>query len=207
MRTALQIIVGAACLLAGACASQPTRPTHRSAATATSKPTDTDTDTPFGQHPSSTVRSAARFGSGLMGAVVGIPATIALIPVTLPLAAATREKWAGLVPFGASYYAGGAIFGGAVAPFASPDRLSATPATSTQGERTAIATARRAVAKRESWPHGAEFTAKPFKDGWAVTACRIESPNNQGSSHYVPGGFRSITIDRTGKVTQYLRGH
>ena len=76
-----------------------------------------------------------------------------------------------------------------------------------RGEQTAIATARRAVTERDSWPHGAEFTAKPFKDGWAVTAWRIEYPNNKGASRFVPGGFRSITIDRTGKVTQYLRGH
>ena len=193
VRTTLQIFLCAACFLAGACASQPTRPTHRSVAPATTKPTDTDTDTPFGQHPSSTVRGAARFGGGLMGAVVGIPATIALIPVTLPLSAATKNKWAGLVPFGASYYAGGAIFGGAVAPFSSPDRLPAAPATITRGERTAIETARRAVAERESWPHGAEFTAKPIKDGWAVTAWRIENPNNKGSSRFVPGGFRSNT--------------
>ena len=142
-----------------------------------------------------------------MGAVVGIPATIALIPVTLPLAAVTKNKWTGLVPFGASYYAGGAVFGGAVAPFASPDRPPAAPTTITRGERTAIATARRAVVERESWPHGAEFSAKPYKDGWAITAWRIEYPNSKGSSRFVPGGFRSITIDRTGKVTQYLRGH
>ena len=76
-----------------------------------------------------------------------------------------------------------------------------------RGEQTAIVTARRAVAERESWPHGAEFTAKPTKDGWAVTAWRIEYPNKKGASRFVPGGFRSISIDRTGKVTQYVRGH
>lgn len=206
MRKTLQILVCAASLLVGACASQPTRSTRGSAATAAPKPADTDTDSPFGQHRSSSVRSAARFGGGLTGAVIGIPATIALIPVTVPLAAATKQKWAGLVPFGASYYAGSVIFGGAVAPFASPDKP-APSTTPTRGEETAIATARRAVAERESWSHGAEFTANPFKDGWVVTAWRIEYPNNKGSSRFVPGGFLSITIDRTGKVTQYLRGH
>jgi hypothetical protein len=76
-----------------------------------------------------------------------------------------------------------------------------------RGEQTAIDAARRAVAERDSWPHGAEFTAKPIKDGWTVTAWRIEYPNNKGASRFVPGGFRSITIDRAGKVTQYFRGH
>ena len=197
VRTAPQILLCAAFLFVGACASHPTRPTHRSAAAATSKLTETDTAAPFGQHPSSTVRSAARFGRGLMGAVVGIPATVALIPVTLAIAAATQNEYAVFAPFGASYSAGGAIFGAAVAPFASPDRLPAA----------AISTARRAIAEREMWPHGAEFSAKPFKDGWAVTAWRIEYPNNKGSSRFVPGGFRSIIIDRTGNVTQYLHGH
>ena len=75
------------------------------------------------------------------------------------------------------------------------------------GEQKAIVTARRALAERESWPHGAEFTARPAKDGWAVTAWRIEYPNNKGAARFVPGGFRSISIDRSGKITQYLRGH
>src|SRR5437868_4400299 len=73
-------------------------------------------------------------------------------------------------------------------------------------EQAAIGIARRVVAERESWPHGAEFTARATKDGWTVTAWRIDYPNNPGASRFVPGGFRTITFDRAGKVTQYLPG-
>src|SRR4051812_47251292 len=69
VKTTLRIVLCAACYLLGACASRPTPPpARRSAGPVSRKPTDTDT--PFGQHPSSTVRGAARFGSGIVGAVV-----------------------------------------------------------------------------------------------------------------------------------------
>jgi len=70
----------------------------------------------------------------------------------------------------------------------------------------AISIARQEVARRESWPHGAEYSAVPFKDGWRVTALRIEYPENRGSLRFVPDGFRTIVIDRTGRIIAYLGG-
>jgi hypothetical protein len=136
MNSTFPILSSIAYLAFGGCASQhhpahnagaPHKPHTTQQQIAASPPADTDTDTPFGQHPSSSVRSAARFGGGLVGVVVGIPASIALIPVTLPLAAVTKQKWTGLYPFGASYYAGGALFGGVVTPFAFSSSATPTP--------------------------------------------------------------------------------
>lgn len=109
------ILCSILCLSLGACA---TRTNHTPARTANATPEPAEKDTPFDKHPSESVRNAARFGGGLLGFTVGIPASIALLPITYPLAPITKSKWTGLYPFGACYYAGGALFGGVVAPFA-----------------------------------------------------------------------------------------
>ena len=123
MTTALQVLFCATCFAFGACASRNAeKPAHRASATKqprSGKPRSGDSDTPFGNHPSASVRNAANFGGGLIGVLVGIPASVALVPVTYPLASITKDKWTGLYPFGACYFVGGALFGGAVVPFAS----------------------------------------------------------------------------------------
>lgn len=110
----LSVVAVASAGFAG-CASKPAG--NGAGGGASAKPVDVDKDMPFSGHPSPAVRGAAEFGGLLVGCVVGIPASIVLVPVTYPLAAVTKDKWAGLYPFGVFYFAGGALFGGAVAPF------------------------------------------------------------------------------------------
>ncbi len=85
--------------------------------TATAKPPEQKSDSPFGNHPSPAVRDAANVGGGLVGGLIGIPASVVLLPITYPLAYVTKDKWTGLYPFGICYFAGSALFGGVVAPF------------------------------------------------------------------------------------------
>ena len=125
MKTALRFLSAAACITFGACGSKPSATPARKANAA--QPADTNTDTVFGRHPSPAVRGAAQFGGGFVGILVGIPASIALIPITYPLAAVTKDKWTGLYPFGACYQIGGILFGGPVALF-TPSSYSAAPA-------------------------------------------------------------------------------
>ena len=125
MKTALTFLSAAACLAFGACGSKPSGTTARKASAA--QPADRDTDTVFGRHPSPVVRDAAQFGGGFVGILVGVPASIVLIPITYPLAAANGDKWAVLYPFGICYQIGATLFGGVAAPFA-PSSYWATPA-------------------------------------------------------------------------------
>lgn len=124
MKTALTLLSAAACLAFGACGSRPSITPARKANAA--QPADTNTDTVFGRHPSSAVRGAAQFGGGFVGILVGVPASIVLIPITYPLGAANGDKWAVLYPFGACYQIGGVLFGGPVALF-TPSSYSAAP--------------------------------------------------------------------------------
>ena len=121
--TALTLLTAAACLTFGACGSKPNVTPARKASVA--PPADTDTDTLFGRHPSPVVRDAAQFGGGFVGILVGVPASIVLIPITYPLATASGDKWAVLYPFGICYQIGATLFGGVAAPFAPSSYLAA----------------------------------------------------------------------------------
>ena len=71
----------------------------------------------------------------------------------------------------------------------------------------AVAIARRAVAKNDTWADRAIYEARREGDGWSVTAWRIEGYRPDGKPKHVPGGFRVVTIDKRGKAVRYLRGH
>lgn len=114
MNTAVSILICAGCLGIGACTSPQIGPKKT---TAVARPAEQKSDSPFGNHPSAAVRNAAGFGGGLVGGLIGIPASVVLIPITYPLASVTKDKWTGLYPFGICYFTGSALFGGAVAPF------------------------------------------------------------------------------------------
>jgi hypothetical protein len=59
--------------------------------------------------------------------------------------------------------------------------------------------ARQAVTTNDTWVEKAEFKT-PERNGsaWSVTVWRLPP---------TPGGFRTITINENGKVTDYYRGH
>ena len=74
---------------------------------------------PYSAHPKAVVRGASSTGAVVVGGTVGVPLTIALIPITGPVVWATEEHPLFiLVPFTGSAIAGGAVFGTLVLPIA-----------------------------------------------------------------------------------------
>lgn len=74
-----------------------------------------------------------------------------------------------------------------------------TAATAALDEGKVIAIARQAVATNDTWVTRAEFeTPRHDGSGWSVLVWRLPK---------TPGGHRVILIDRTGRVTEYLRGY
>jgi hypothetical protein len=70
----------------------------------------------------------------------------------------------------------------------------------TAEETRVVEIARRAVATNDTWVESAEFQLPQQKpDGrWSVTVWRLPKE---------PGGFRDISIDTNGRVTDYYRGY
>ena len=79
----------------------------------------------------------------------------------------------------------------------------ADPATYTMAQKDAIAAATRAVRQNEDWATRAEYRIQPHDSGWQVTAWRVEHPEASGNARYVPWGYRTIVVDRRGKVVAY----
>jgi len=71
---------------------------------------------PFVSHHNAGVRIPAKTGAAI-GGIVGIPVTIVLLPITLPLTAITESNLMPLVPWTYCYCAGGTILGGIAWPF------------------------------------------------------------------------------------------
>jgi hypothetical protein len=77
------------------------------------------------------------------------------------------------------------------------------PVTYTADQQEAIAAATRAVRQNEDWASRAEYQIQKHRDGWQVTAWRVEHPEAKGNARYVPWGFRTILVDRRGQVAEY----
>jgi hypothetical protein len=69
-----------------------------------------DNGPPFTAHSNVGVRYPARFGA-VVGAIIGIPVTIACLPVTVPMAAVKDENMLPVVPLLLCTHGGGTIFG------------------------------------------------------------------------------------------------
>jgi hypothetical protein len=66
-------------------------------------------------------------------------------------------------------------------------------------------TAKTEIARRESWPQGAQFSVEPNpQGGWRVTACRIRSSKNGRTK--LANERRTINFDADGKLTDYRPG-
>ncbi len=79
----------------------------------------------------------------------------------------------------------------------------ADPAGYSMAEKDAIAAATRAVRQNEDWAARAEYRIQSHASGWQVTAWRVEHPEASGNARYVPWGYRTIVVDRRGKVVAY----
>jgi hypothetical protein len=71
--------------------------------------------------------------------------------------------------------------------------------------REQIAVAKRLLAQNESWADRAEWEVEQTDDGWRVIAWRIEHPENQGPSRYLPWGYSVIDLDRRIVAVHYQR--
>ena len=74
-------------------------------------------------------------------------------------------------------------------------------------EQQVLDIARKAVQANDTWADRGRFEVKKNADGtWSVMVWRIEGYDMDGKPQFVPGGYRFITIDQQGKVTDYMRG-
>ena len=92
---------------------------------------------------------------------------------------------------------------------AAPSAPSDKKATAANDEKAAIEAAKQAVAANDaSWSDRAIYEAKRDKDtgGWWVTVWRIAGRDKDGKPLFTPGGHRGVRVDKTGKVTGYMRG-
>jgi uncharacterized lipoprotein YajG len=80
------------------------------------------------------------------------------------------------------------------------------PAAATEGEKLAIASAKKAVAANDDWANEAVYEVKPDGEGWTVLVQRIVAYDREGNPMFAPGGNRLVRLDKTGKVTEYMRG-
>jgi hypothetical protein len=70
--------------------------------------------------------------------------------------------------------------------------------------REQIAAAERILAQNEDWADRAEWEVVPEKDGWEVTAWRIEHPEAKGAERYSPVGYSVIELDSRMTPIHYL---
>lgn len=61
--------------------------------------------------------------------------------------------------------------------------------------REQIAAAHRLLAQKESWSDRAEWEVVKTRDGWEVTAWRVEHPDQKGANRYLPWGCSVIELD------------
>jgi hypothetical protein len=61
--------------------------------------------------------------------------------------------------------------------------------------REQIAAALRLLEQKESWADRAEWEVVKTRDGWQVTAWRIEHPDKKGANRYLPWGYSVIELD------------
>lgn len=77
------------------------------------------------------------------------------------------------------------------------------PSSYTAEQKDAIDASARAVRQYEDWADRAEYRIQKHRDGWQVTAWRVEHPEAKGNARYLPWGYRVIVVDRRGKVAEY----
>jgi hypothetical protein len=71
--------------------------------------------------------------------------------------------------------------------------------------RDQIAAAKHLLEQNENWANRAEWEVEKTGDGWRVTAWRIEHPENQGPSRYLPWGYSIIDLDSRTVAVHYQR--
>jgi hypothetical protein len=71
--------------------------------------------------------------------------------------------------------------------------------------RDQIAVARRLLEQNENWADRAEWEVLKTGDGWRVIAWRVEHPENQGPSRYLPWGYSVIELDSRTVAIHYQR--
>ena len=86
-------------------------------------------------------------------------------------------------------------------------RVTSAPGISVAERDRIVDLAKRAVASNDTWAERATYEVQRDRQGWAVTAWRIEGHDVLGRRLYTPGGFRTIKIDEHGNVTDYYRGY
>jgi hypothetical protein len=71
--------------------------------------------------------------------------------------------------------------------------------------REQIAAAQRLLDQKEDWANRAEWEVVQTRDGWEVTAWRVEHPEQKGPSRYVPWGYSVIDLDSRDVAINYHR--
>lgn len=71
--------------------------------------------------------------------------------------------------------------------------------------RAQIAVARQVLEEHEAWAERAEWEVVKTRDGWEVTAWRIEYPGNKGPARYLPWGYSVIELDSRMSPIRYRR--
>ena len=71
--------------------------------------------------------------------------------------------------------------------------------------REQIAVARRALQQNEDWANRAEWEVSKSRDGWTVTAWRVEHPDKKGPARYSPWGYSIIELDSRMVAVHYRR--
>jgi len=71
--------------------------------------------------------------------------------------------------------------------------------------RDQIAAAQRLLDQKEDWANRAEWEVVRTRDGWEVTAWRVEHPEQKGPSRYVPWGYSVIDLDSRDVAINYHR--
>ena len=86
------------------------------------------------------------------------------------------------------------------------DKAGEAPVKLSAKEQDAVAIARRAVAQFEDWGERAEYRIERRGALWRVTAWLVVHPEAKGNQRYVPWGCRTVVIDDSGKVVEYVAG-
>lgn len=71
--------------------------------------------------------------------------------------------------------------------------------------REQIAVAKQMLERKEQWADRAEWEVLETRDGWEVTAWRVEHPERKGASRYLPWGYSVIDLDRRVLAVRYRR--
>ena len=71
--------------------------------------------------------------------------------------------------------------------------------------REQIAAAQRLLGQKENWADRADWEVLRTGDGWQVIAWRVEHPERQGASRYLPWGYSVIELDHRLVTVGYRR--